>query len=236
MSISAVLLAYKEEENLRVLIPQIRAQLEKLPEEYTITVVDTAEPLDGTESVCRELGAEYVNQRYPGFGGALRTGIEEVRGDKFLIMDSDGSHSPEYIPELYRAFVSGADIAIGSRYARGGRTHDAPVSVVMSRILNAVFRVVIGVKARDISTDYRIYDTKQLKAVSDLKCRNYDVLQEVLMKMKLNRPGLVIKEIPITFDKRMYGESKRRLLPFIADYIRSVFRLAGMRISGGKGG
>lgn len=233
MSISAVLLAYKEAENLKVLLPRIKEQLDNTGEEYEIVIIDTMEPLDNTADVCSEFGARYVNQRYPYFGGAFRTGIEEARGDKFLIMDSDGSHNPIYIGDIYKKFVHGADIVIGSRYTEGGVTNDAKSSIVMSKILNTVFRIITGIRAKDISTDFRMYDTAQLKKVQ-LSCHNYDVLQEVLMKMKVNNPDIVIKEIPISFDKRLYGESKRRLIPFILGYIKTMFKLIGLRISCGR--
>ncbi len=230
MAISTILLAYKEAENLKVLLPQIKKYLDKTGEEYEIVIIDTEKPMDNTADICRDFGARYVNQRYPNFGGAFRTGIEEAKYSKFLIMDSDGSHNPKYITDIYNKFMEGADIVIGSRYIKGGVTNDAKSSVLASKILNMVFRVILGVKAKDISTDFRMYDTKQLKKVS-LTCHNYDVLQEVLMRMKINNKNLNIKEIPIVFDKRLYGESKRRLLPFIIGYINTMFRLIGMRIS-----
>lgn len=229
MATSVVLLAYKEEENLRVLLPQIMEEVEKQGEEYEIIVVDTAKPMDGTGALCEGLGIRYVNQRYPNFGGAFRTGIEEARYDKFLILDSDGSHHPKYISDLFAAKRTGADVVIGSRYVKGGQNHDAKTSVLMSRILNQVFRLAIGVNAHDISTDYRLYDTAQLKAV-ELSCENYDILQEVLLKLRLNNRKLVIKEVPISFDKRMFGESKRRLLPFVFSYMRTLCRLIRLRI------
>lgn len=51
MGISATLLAYKEEENLRVLLPKIREQLDSIGEDYEILVIDSAEPLDNTAEV-----------------------------------------------------------------------------------------------------------------------------------------------------------------------------------------
>ncbi|MBP3923510.1 MAG: glycosyltransferase [Ruminiclostridium sp.] len=230
MSISVVLLAYKEAENLKVLLPQIKEKIEATGENYEMIIVDTAQPLDNTSEVCEQFGARYVNQRYPGFGGAFRTGIEEAQFDKFLIMDSDGSHNPVYITDIYNRFCQGADLVIGSRYVKGGKTNDAFSSIVMSKILNTVFRIVIGVKAKDISTDFRMYDTAQLKK-TELTCQNYDVLQEVLMRLKQNNKKLVIAEVPISFDKRMFGESKRRLIPFIIGYIKTMFRLIAIRIS-----
>ena len=206
MAISAVLLAYKEAENLKVLLPKIKQQLNKIGEEYEIIIVDTMKSLDDTPAVCKKFGA------------------------RFLIMDSDGSHNPIYIPDIYKKFVSGADVVIGSRYVKGGKTNDSTVSIIMSHILNFVFRIITGIKAKDISTDFRMYDTKQLKAVK-LTCQNYDILQEVLLKMKINNRKLVVKETPIVFEKRLYGESKRQLFKFILGYVKTLFMLIGVRIN-----
>ena len=104
MELSVVLLAYKEEENLRIMIPRIREQLRDLTEDYEIIVVDTKEPLDNSRQVCEENGAIYVNQADPGFGGAYKKGIETAKGDSLLYLDSDGSHDPCHIPDIYHKF------------------------------------------------------------------------------------------------------------------------------------
>lgn len=229
MGISVVLLAYKEEENLKVLLPQIIDNVKKTGEEYEILVIDTEKPLDNTKGVCEQYGAKYINQEYPAFAGAFKTGIKYASMDKFLILDSDGSHDPSRIPAIHEKFVNeNCDVCIGSRYTEGGVTNDVGSSIVMSKILNTTFRILLGIKAKDISTDYRMYRTEQLKKVN-LTCRNYDVLQEVLLKLRLNKKDLKIGEVPINFQKRMFGESKRRLLPFIMSYIKTMFKLGYIR-------
>ena len=231
--ISTVLLAYKEEENLRVLMPRIKEALNSTGEEYEIIVIDTKEPLDNTKGLCEEEGALYFNQEEPGFGGAYRKGISVIRGDKMLVLDSDGSHDPKYIPAMYNRFVEGYDVVIGSRYTKGGSTSDAKSSQVMSAILNFIFRLFLGIKAKDMSTNFRIYDTSTFKDIK-LRCVNYDVLEEILLEMKLKKgkEGFRIAEVPIAFNKRIYGESKRRLIPFIMSYIGTLARLTARRIKG----
>jgi len=238
MGISVVLLAYKEAENLKVLLPKIKEQVGSLGEEYEILVVDTMKPLDDTPEVCKEQGARYVNQTTPGFAGAFKTAITEAKMNKFLIMDSDGSHQPKYIPDIYHKFLEGYDVVIGSRYTEGGESNDAASSQVMSHMLNFAYRVVMGIWAKDLSTDFRMYHTKQLKRVlPKLQCENYDVLEEVLLLLKLNKKNhkLKVGEIPISFSKRLYGESKRQLLKFIISYLKTIFRLLGIRISAALG-
>ncbi|MCL2544286.1 MAG: glycosyltransferase [Clostridia bacterium] len=231
MGISACLLAYKEAENLRALLPQVHAALQSTGEAYEIIVVDTQTPLDDTAEVCRELGARYVGQEEPYFGGAFRTAIKHASQDMFLIMDADGSHKPEYIVPIYKKFAQGADVVIGSRYVKGGKTQDSALSVAMSKVLNCTYRWCLGLKAKDISTDFRMYHTEQLRNV-EIRNDHYDVLQEVLFMLKRANPALDIQEVPITFEKRMFGESKRRLLPFVVSYARTLLRLIGLRLRG----
>lgn len=230
--ISVVLLAYKEAESLTLLFPRLIERMDSLGEEYELIVVDTATPLDNTQEVCSKFGARYVNQEDPGFGGAYRKGISVIKGDKMLVLDSDGSHDPKYIPDIYNKFKEGYDVVIGSRYTRGGKTEDAVSSRIMSHILNGVFRIVTGVKAKDLSTNFRMYKADIIKQV-ELTSVNYDVLEEVLLLMKLKTgKSFKVGEIPITFNKRIAGESKRRLIPFIISYIKTMFRLIGIRIKG----
>lgn len=233
MGVSFALLAYKEEENLKVLLPKIRKAAEEIGEQFEIIVVDTQKPLDNTIEVCRANGAIYINQEEPYFGGALKTAIKYASMDKFMIMDSDGSHDPSMIPAIYAKFMEGADIVIGSRYVKGGISNDSIASKFMSKILNAFFRIAIGIKAKDISTDFRMYHTEQIKNV-ELHCENYDVLQEILLKLKINKKNLNIQEVPIEFNKRMFGESKRSLLKFIFSYIKTIVKLIALRIVSNK--
>lgn len=233
--ITVALLAYREADNLKILLPRIISNMEKVGIPYTIEVIDGVDTADETPEICAEYCALYYNQEQAGFGGAFRTAIKYADRRLFLILDGDGSHNPDYIPEMYEKYVTeNCDLVIGSRYTKGGKTFDSKTSVIMSKILNTVFRLFIGIRAQDISTDFRLYDTEALKAV-ETESVNYDVLQEVLLKLKLNNPGIKIAEIPITFEKRVYGQSKRRLIPFILSYIRTLFRLIGIRIRHNRG-
>ncbi len=234
MGISAVILAYKEAENLDMLLPRIRESLDATGEEHEIIIIDTHEPLDNTGEICGKYGALYFNQDGKGFADAFVCGIRHASMDKFLILDGDGSHDPVYIPAIHKKFTEeGCDLVIGSRYVKGGTTEDKTSSVIMSKLLNFAFRVCIGIKAKDLSTDYRMYDTAQLKNV-ELESVNYDVLEEVLLKLKLNNKELKIGEVPIHFKKRVFGDSKRRLMEFIASYIGTLFKLFGMRMRANK--
>ncbi len=229
MEISILLLAYQEADNLKILLPKIINIMKDMKVEYEIIVVDSDTVLDKTPDICKEYGARYIPQEEKHYGGAFRTGIKYADGKRTVVLDSDGSHDPSVIPQLYQKSLEGYDIVIGSRYCKGGKTNDAITSRIMSKILNTIMRIIIDVKAKDISTSFRIYMTDQLKSVK-LGCENYDILQEVILKIKLNTVGFKIGEVPILFAKRVYGESKRHLLKFICSYILTVFKLLNIRM------
>ena len=65
MSTSVVLLAYKEAENLKILLPQIHKVMEKLKDDYEVIVIDSAKPLDNTKEVCEKNNTLYYPQEGP---------------------------------------------------------------------------------------------------------------------------------------------------------------------------
>ncbi len=234
--ISVIVLAYKEEENLRKILPRIREGLDKTGEKYEIIVVDTEIPLDNTEEVCKDNGARYINQTAAGFGGAFKTGIDSVSMDRVITIDADGAHDPAYIPQMVELFSTRkCDIVIGSRYVKGGGTNDPAFNVAMSKVLNGTYRLFFGLKAKDLSTNFRMYYSEDIKDL-DISSRNYDVLQEVLIKIKWNKKGkLCIKEFPIILQKRISGESKRRLFEFIGSYLHTLFAMKKLDVQQKRG-
>jgi dolichol-phosphate mannosyltransferase len=231
MGISVVLLAVNEAKNLKVLLPKIIANLQKTETEYEILLIDSAFATDETPEICALYSkVRYINQEEPRYAGAFRTGIRYAVFDRILVLDADGSHEPDMIPALYKKSIEGYDLVIGSRYCKGGKSNDSTLSFLMSQLLNFIMRIVIGVRARDISTSYRVYRTDLLKPIRTTSV-NYEILQEVILRMKKLKKPFSIAEVPIVFEKRMYGKSKRKLFAFILTYIKTLFRFIHIRMS-----
>ncbi len=228
MDLSVVIPAYREQENLEILLPRLARVLSGMPIRSEVLVVDTIAPLDATEEVCRLQRVRHV-RREDGddYGDAVRTGIRQALGEKILIMDADGSHRPESIPEMY-AHALRYDLVIGSRYVRSGRTENSLPSVLMSLAVNLAYRAALGLKVKDVSNSFRIYDGAQLRGV-ETTCDHFDWVEEALVKLVLRHPGLTIKEVPIEFKRRMLGESKRDLVAFASSYVATMRRLRKMK-------
>lgn len=219
-----ILPSYREEENLRLLLPRIRQALAQVGGMAEILVVDTVTAMDATESVCQPFQARYV-AREPSnsFGDAVRTGIRAARGRWILFMDADGSHAPEAIPRLLAERESN-DVVIASRYVPGGATENDPWLVLMSKTLNLTYSLVLGLNVRDVSNSFKVYRADLLKGLQ-LRCQNFDIIEEILVKIKRTNPQVRIKEVPFTFKARMFGQTKRNLVWFMFTYLHTILRL-----------
>jgi dolichol-phosphate mannosyltransferase len=225
MQIAVVIPAYEEAENLEILLPEIHEAVKKTGCEYTITVVDSLEKTDNTEQVCQQNQVVYLPRKGGNnYGDAIRTGIGEADGDYIVIMDADGSHDPKDIIRLYEEAKKGFDIVIGSRYIEGGDTHNGFILKAMSLTVNYAYRFVFRLKVKDVSNSFRIYETAKLKELC-LSCDNFDIVEEILILLVTKHKDIKIAEIPIYFDKRVYGKTKRDLFRFILSYIVTMSRL-----------
>lgn len=228
--ISVILPAYKEEENLKKLLPLIERTLQETELPHEILVVDTMEPTDNTKIVCEQNKSTYVKREGGNlYGDAIRTGMQKAQYEYTVVMDADGSHNPEdikrFLPE-----IQNCDLVIGSRYTKGGKTDNNFILRAMSYILNCTYRIVFGIKAKDISDSFRMYKTQMLKDLI-LECQNFDIVEEILIKLVLHNKGLKIKEVPIVFNKREYGQSKRDLKKFIVSYLKTMKTLYGIKLA-----
>jgi dolichol-phosphate mannosyltransferase len=224
IELSVILPAYHEEENLRVLLPRLIQVLKTLGHSFEILVIDTESPLDHTEQVCEEFGVKCLRRKEGNsFGNAVRTGISEAKGKYFLFMDADGSHTPEFIGDMF-CHRQHYDVVIASRYVSGGFTENLPVLVLMSYFLNLTYRVVLNLKCKDVSNSFKLYRAQYLKGL-ELFSDNFDIIEEILFKLSRNYSPLRIKEIPFSFKKRMFGETKRKLIVFIMAYLVTIIKL-----------
>ena len=142
MKLSVLLPAYNEEENLKILIPKIKKKLEEIDSlEYEILVVDSLEKKDNTDEICKENEVKYFKRENgDNYGDAIRTGINKAQNDYLLIMDADGSHSPEEITKLIKN-CEDYDLTIGSRYIKKGKTKNNFILVLMSWMVNITYRI-----------------------------------------------------------------------------------------------
>lgn len=224
MILSIILPSYLEEENLRILLPRINYVISCMDILSEILVIDTQVPMDNTQSVCDRYSVKYINrERGNSYGDAVRTGIEKSCGFYILFMDADGSHTPEFIPKLY-SYANEYHVVIASRYIEQGRTENSFLLTAMSKVLNWTYGVILNLPCKDVSNSFKIYRRDQINQIN-LKCNNFDVVEEIIYKINKNNPTTKFKEVPYVFRKRMFGQTKRNLLVFVVTYLFTIIRL-----------
>jgi dolichol-phosphate mannosyltransferase len=225
MNLSIVVPSYKELENLQVLLPQLQTELINTGINYEILVIETVEVCEETKTACSNYSnVNYIN-RIPtnSYGDAVRTGINKSNGEFLIFMDADGSHSPSFINTLYNE-RNNADIVIASRYIDGGKTDNGIILIFMSFVVNKLYSLVLNLNVKDVSNSFKLYKSSDLKRLS-LECTNFDIVEEVLYKCKINNPAIKILELPYTFKKRLYGQTKRNLIIFIFTFTLTLIKL-----------
>jgi len=225
--LSVLIPAYQEIVNLRWLLPRVIANVPNQVA-YEVVVVVERQCANEIRKEIEALGA-VVLERSPtdSFGDAMRTGIQYcvARAPWVLVLDADGSHDPASIPILLSvANETDADITIASRYVSGGSSDNSFALYWMSRLLNFGYSLVLGLKVKDVSTNFKLYRASMLD-VTKLQCANFDIVEEILARAIKLRPQLKVVEVPDHFFERKAGESKRKLGPFIASYLLTLYRL-----------
>lgn len=203
---------YNERDNL----PRVVAGVRDHAPDVDILVLDDNSP-DGTGAVADELAAADPRVRVlhragkEGLGRAYLAGFEWglQRGyDALVEMDADGSHRPEHLAALLAA-AADADVVIGSRYVRGGRVVNWPLSrKALSVGGNLYTRVLLGMPVNDATAGYRVYRASALEALGLDRVASEGYCFQVDLTRRAVRAGLRVVEVPITFVEREVGESK----------------------------
>lgn len=225
--VSVLIPAFQEMVNLRWLLPRVFDSLPINTDAEVIVVVER-DCSDDAQKELADLGAQVlVRAPSDSFGDAMRTGLAKAceQSPWVVVLDADGSHDPATIPILLSVGEDkSADVVIASRYTSGGGSDNGLALYWMSRLLNFGYGAVLGIKIKDVSTNYKLYRSSLLSP-GDLRCDNFDIVEEILALALMNKADLTIIEVPDHFYERKAGESKRKLGPFIASYLVTLYRL-----------
>jgi dolichol-phosphate mannosyltransferase len=220
VNLSILIPAFKESENLSILLPKIK--LEVKVKNFEIIVIDSFDFDKNTYFECKKNEVVYCQRlNNNSYGEAVRTGILLSKGDYIVIMDADFSHSPKFINNMFQK--KNYDVVIASRYIEGGDTENPYHLILMSMILNFIYSKILSLKIKDISNSFRLYNGKKIKNIKT-KCYNFDLVEEILYKLTSKYKKLKIIEIPYLFKKRKFGKSKRTLI-FSITYLLTLLKL-----------
>jgi len=224
VDLSIVIPALNERENLERLIPAVQDVVRELGIASEIVVVD-GPSTDGTAEAAERLGAKVVRQRERGYGGALIEGFATAVAPHVLAMDGDLSHPANFIRDLWARREEG-ELVIASRYVPGGGATAHAFRRVLSVILNLVYRIVLRLPIRDLSSGFRLYRREALARLQ-IESRDFDVQEEILVRGIQH--GWRIVEVPFWYMPREAGSSHVRLMQFGWAYLKTLVKMWRLR-------
>jgi len=222
---------YNEAENIEKLVQQI-FNLNIL--ELNIIIVDDNSS-DGTGQLVDKLTQQYPltvihRQGKLGLGSAYIAGFKkafELGAEIVFEMDADFSHSPEDLPAMITAINQGYDVIIGSRRIQGGNVEGWNWSRNLQSQAAMLFaKIILNLKTKDLTAGFRCYRVSTLKQINldKIKSNGYAFQEEMIYLCE--RKGFKIKEIPVTFVDRQFGQSKlgfKDILEFFITVLRLRF-------------
>jgi dolichol-phosphate mannosyltransferase len=205
---------YNEKENIAAIIHAVIA----LGNQYHVLVVDDGSP-DGTANIVKELMQAHPDKIFiQERTGKLGLGTAYIHGFKWALdnqydyifeMDADFSHNPLDLDKLLAACENGADVAIGSRYVKGGATENWPLDrLIYSKGGSLYTRIITGMPVKDPTAGFICYKNKVLATMQLDHIRFIGYAFQIEMKFASWRLGFKLKEVPITFIDRKIGISK----------------------------
>jgi dolichol-phosphate mannosyltransferase len=217
--VAVVAPAYNEQGKIGRVAEKVRAAAPGLPCEVAMVVVDDGSG-DATATEAQAAGATVVrHERNRGVGAAIRTGIDYAREhgfDAVAIISGDDQHVPEELGRLLAPLLAGeADLVQGSRWLRGGRTENIPLSrAVLTRVYSWMVRLLVGFRCTDGTNGLRAF---RLSVFADPRINLWQPwldtyeLEPYLLYQAI-RTGVRLVEVPCTvrYHPRKVGFTKMR--------------------------
>ena len=210
-NVAALIPCYFEAQRIRDVAARARVQLD------TVLVVDDGST-DGTESEARAAGVEVIRHAVnQGKGAAIKTGLRELSAraglEYALILDGDGQHLPEEIPNfLAAAERTHAPMLVGTRMSD---TRTMPfVRRMTNRFMSWQIGRVCGQTVPDSQCGFRMIHRDLAPALAAIETVKFDYETEMLVVA--SRRGCKIEAVPVS---TIYGDEKSKIHP-VRDTVR----------------
>ena len=209
--LSVIVPTFNERDNVSTLYQRLEAALGATP--WEVVFVDDNSP-DGTWDVVRGLAQRDSRVRCirrigrRGLSGACIEGILASSAPYAAVIDADLQHDETQLPKMLALLQSGqAELAIGSRYIKGGSADSFDKQRAgASALATGVAKRTLGIKVADpMSGFFMIRRDRFEQLAPQLSTQGFKILLDIIATA---RGELRTIEVPYTFGSRLHGESK----------------------------
>jgi glycosyltransferase involved in cell wall biosynthesis len=204
-TISVVIPTRNESPNLRHILPHLPTTVSE------VILVDGHSADNTTEEAQRLLPSiKIVKQVGKGKGDALRTGFAASIGDIIVTLDADGSADPAEIPRFVETLLAGNDFAKGSRFIKGGGSHDITyIRRAGNDGLALLVNIFFGTRFSDLCYGYNAFWRYCLDYI-EIDSDGFEI--ETLLNIRMHLAGFRITEVPSIEYQRIHGLSNLNAL------------------------
>lgn len=222
--LSIILPSFNEEQNILNTAEVLKNILTDNSIPYELIFVDDGSK-DNTWDNIRKAHESDNNVRGVSFSrnfgkeSAIFAGLESAKGDCCLVMDCDLQHPPKVIPEMYKKWLSGAEIVEGRKSSRG---KESASYGLFAKLFNALIKKSSGIDMLDTS-DFKLLDKKAVDALLNMP--------ERVTFFRAMSAWVGFKTEAVMFDvaDRAYGERKwstKSLVKYAINSLASYTNLA----------
>jgi glycosyltransferase involved in cell wall biosynthesis len=171
-----------------------------------------------------------VPQQGTGKGSALRTGFQAATGDIIVMMDADGSMSPQEIRHYVHFLTYGYDFVKGSRFISGGGSLDITWFRRLGNLfLLTAFNTAYDAHLTDLCYGFCAFHRRYLEHLR-LSATGFEI--EAEMTVRAMQAGLRIAEVPSLELPRRTGASNLHAIRDGIRVLRTVLRHHRSGVSG----
>ena len=191
----------------------------------SVLVVDNGST-DNSANVAIEAGAQVILQREPGYGAALRSGIEAAQSEFLIMADADGTYELDAIPRLLLPLLNGeADMVLGQRLSDATSEtmpwlHRYVGTPAITYLVKKATNNKIAI--RDSQSGFRAFRREQ---ILDLKLSSTGMEFASEMLIRSSWANLRIQEVETKYAERI-GESKLSTFSDGLRHLRQILLLS----------
>ena len=141
-----------------------------------------------------------------GKGAAVRRGLEEMRGDYFIICDADLEYDSQDVIKLFNEVIKEENDKIVIYGSRFKNVKKISFHYLVNSFLTGMTNLLFGSHLTDVETCFKLVPKSALKKIH-LSGKGFEIDPEITAR--LLKSGYMIKEIPISYNRRTYKEGKK---------------------------